>query len=202
MTRHHTIGLVVALSLLTSACTQAPSVESQRSPLESVPDNAQSPIPANVSRHVAAERGLGDGDVLQISEGDRCPVCAMLPAKQPKNAAAIVLNDGTTYYFCGTGCMIRSWMHPDVYLGTEKDHLHKAIVQEYFDGKPIDARQATWVAGSDVVGPMGPALVGLSNEEDAKTFEERHGSKHRFLLDEMDDARWTEVTGKPAIRPK
>lgn len=150
-------------------------------------------------RPVPGKDGLGEGSVLRPGPDDRCPVCAMSPARLPRSAAAIELDDGATYYFCANGCMIRSWIHPEEWLEVEREHLHRPVVQEYFDGRPIDAREATWVAGSDVIGPMGPLFVPLASEQDAAVFEERHGGKHRFRLDEMDDARWTAITGKPAL---
>jgi len=148
---------------------------------------------------VPAAQGLAADGHLRLSPDDRCPVCAMRPAEHPKNAAAIVLEDGATFYFCGCGCMTKSWLHPEVYLGVDKPHLARAVVQEYFEGKPVDALSAHWVAGSDVVGPMGPALVPLASEEDVAVFESRHGGRVRYRLGELDDARWKEITGKPAV---
>ena len=98
---------------------------------------------------------------MQIGGEDRCPVCGMKVARYAKFAAAIQLSDDTTYYFCGTGCMIRSWMHPDIFLGVKTIRLKQSVVQDYFSGEHVDGRRVTWVAGSDVVGPMGPALVPL-----------------------------------------
>ena len=67
---------------------------------------------------------------MHISPQDRCPVCAMLPAKHSKFASAIQLKSGETYYFCGTGCMLRTWMHPEVVLGVSADRLERCVVPE------------------------------------------------------------------------
>lgn len=190
--------LSLLLTSLLLGCPADPEPTSDPAPEATVAASAE---PAQAGP-TAAVQGLGEGDTLRPGEADRCPVCAMLPAKRPRNAAAIELTDGTTYYFCGTGCMIRAWRHPEAYLATSVDQLGRPVVQEYFDGQPIDARSVTWVAGSDVVGPMGPALVPLRSAEDASVFEERHGGAHRFALEELTDARWTEITGKPAAPPK
>jgi nitrous oxide reductase accessory protein NosL len=116
-----------------------------------------------------------------------------------KFASAIELKDGRTFYFCGTGCMIRSWMHPEVYLRASAADLARAVTRDYFAGQPLDAGEAVFVAGSDVVGPMGPALVPLRSEEDVRTFTARHGGTTTFRLAQMDDARWEAVTGKKAL---
>jgi nitrous oxide reductase accessory protein NosL len=141
---------------------------------------------------------LDDDGRMRISPGDRCPVCAMKVVKHRPFASAIQLNDNTTYYFCGTGCMIRSWMHPEIFLDVAKADLTLPVVREYFTGREIDARDVIWVAGSDVIGPMGPALVPLQDEDSLKTFKQRHGGKTTFRLEEMDDTRWYSITGKKA----
>lgn len=137
-------------------------------------------------------------DELHVSQEDRCPVCAMRVMEHPKFACGIRCRDRTTFYFCGAGCMIRSWLHPEVFLGVPKEELERAVVQEYMTGRYVDALSALWVAGSDVVGPMGPALVPLMDEEDLPIFKKRHGGKETFRLSELNDARWEAITGKKA----
>jgi len=141
---------------------------------------------------------LDENGRMRISRGDRCPVCAMKVAKHRPFVSAIQLDDKTTYYFCGTGCMIRSWLHPEIFLGVDKVDLRRPVVREYFTGHDIDARDAIWVAGSDVIGPMGSALVPLKDEVSLKVFKQRHGGKTTFRLKEMNDARWYTITGKKA----
>jgi nitrous oxide reductase accessory protein NosL len=189
------MALVVGLGACGGEPTQlAPATEPAAEPTavtQTEPDAKAGPA--------AAAQGLAEDNQLRLSPDDRCPVCAMRPAEHAKHAAAIVLDDETTFYFCGNGCMTRSWLHPDVYLGVDKGRLARAVVLEYLDGKPVDALAAHWVAGSDVTGPMGPALVPLASEEDVAVFESRHGGRHRYQLGELDDARWKEITGKPAV---
>ena len=96
--------------------------------------------------------------------------------------------------------MLRTWLHPEVFLGVERSKLKRAVVREYFTGAHIDAAQAIWIAGSDVAGPMGPAIVPLADEQAASVFERRHGGKHRFRLAELSDEKWKQMTGKQAGR--
>jgi copper chaperone NosL len=120
-------------------------------------------------------------------------------AAHPKFAAAIELTDGRTFYFCGTGCLIRTWLHPEVFLGVSRELIKQPVAQDYFTGTPCDARQVLWVAGSDIMGPMGPALVPLKNPADLAVFKRRHGGKHTFRLPELDDATWQSITGRKAL---
>lgn len=139
---------------------------------------------------------------MVLNESDRCPVCAMFPARRPASAAAITLDSGETFYFCGNGCLLRSWLRPSVYLGRSQKEIVRLVVQDYFSGKPIDGRSATWVAGSDVVGPMGPAIVALGDAGQLATFQKRHGGKTVFTFDQINDGLWHRISGRELPPPK
>ena len=145
---------------------------------------------------------LDESGAMQINSQDRCPVCAMQVSKHKKFACAVQLINGKTFYFCGTGCMIRSWMHPEIFLGVTKQNLKRSVVQDYFSGEQVPGRSVYWVAGSDVIGPMGPALVPLKNEQHLDVFKKRHGAKAVFRLSEMTDEKWQQLTGKKAAPKK
>lgn len=137
----------------------------------------------------------GDG-TMHISPEDRCPVCAMRPARYPKSACAIQLADGRTFYFCETGCMLRSWLHPDIHLGAAVSALKRIVVREYFSGDYLDGNAAFWVAGSDVIGPMGPMIVPLDGEDHLAVFKRRHGGRTVFRLGDMNETLWREIIGR------
>lgn len=134
-----------------------------------------------------------DGQMV-LSESDRCPVCAMFPARRPETAAAMTLTSGETFYFCGNGCLLRTWLRPTVYLGRKQAAIERIVVRDYFSGKPVDGRRATWIAGSDVVGPMGPAIVVLGDRGQLETFKKRHGGQTVFSFDQVDDALWKSIS--------
>jgi nitrous oxide reductase accessory protein NosL len=145
---------------------------------------------------------LDESGAMQISNQDRCPVCAMKVSRHKKFSCALQLMNGSTFYFCGTGCMIRSWMHPEIFLGAAKEELKRSVVQDYFTGEQVSGQSVYWVAGSDVIGPMGPALVPLKNEQHLDVFKKRHGAKSVFRLSEMTDEKWQQLTGKKAAPQK
>jgi nitrous oxide reductase accessory protein NosL len=143
---------------------------------------------------------LDEDQRMRISPEDRCPLCAMKVIQYPRFSCAIQLTDGRTFYFCGTGCMIRSWLHPEHFLGVPADALRRAVAREYFSGEQLDAHGLIWVAGSDVVGPMGPAVVPLRDEPRLlEAFRRRHGGSASFRLGELTDARWQALTGRSAL---
>ena len=139
---------------------------------------------------------LDEGGTMQISAQDRCPVCAMWVVKFREFAAAIQLKDGRTFYFCSNGCMLRSWIQPEIFLGIVKEELKRSTVQDYFTGEQINGRSVYWVYGSDVIGPMGPAIVPLKDKQHVEVFKKRHGAKTIFRLSEMTDKKWQQLTGK------
>ncbi len=141
-----------------------------------------------------AEQSLSADGALNPSESDRCPVCAMFPARYPQTAAAMTLASGETFYFCTNGCLLRSWLRPGIYLGKTRDSIDRLVVLDYFSGAPINGRKATWVAGSDVVGPMGPAIIALGDASQLATFKARHGGRHVFTFDQLDDDLWRRIS--------
>ena len=136
----------------------------------------------------SAAVALDDDLTMHPGEGDRCPVCAMT-THDKKLPAAIALKDGRTFYFCGPGCMIRSWLDPKQHLGVDKSALGRAVATEFITGKSIDAGKAVWIWGSDVAGPMGPMPVPLA-AENVEAFKTRHGGAVTFSLDGMTTEKW------------
>jgi nitrous oxide reductase accessory protein NosL len=139
---------------------------------------------------------LDESGEMHISPEDRCPVCAMKSYNHPKTSCAIQLQSGNTFYFCGTGCLIKSWVRPDKYLSVTESELKRAVVREYFTGRTVDALSVTWVAGSDVVGPMGRAIVPLLGDDHLKAFQRRHGGQTVFSLKGLTEADLMKILGK------
>jgi len=137
---------------------------------------------------------------MHIKATDRCPVCGMRVADYVKFSSAIQLADNTTHYFCSCGCMLRAWLYPDIFLAAVREDLKTPVVREYFTGDQLDGRTVFWVAGSDVVGPMGPALVPVMGEKALAAFKRRHGGRTVFLLEELDPDKWFAITGRKATK--
>jgi copper chaperone NosL len=191
------VPILLALGLAGASCGRSHDVEPKGALPSAAP--APAPAPANPRRPVPAVQGVDETGALRVGIDDRCPVCAMSVDEHRKFASAVALRDGRTYYFCGTGCMIRAWLHPEAFLDASRDDLAGAWTKDWFTGEPLDALQATFVAGSDVTGPMGAALVPLGSDPDVETFRQRHGGTATFRLADLDDARFEAVTGRRAV---
>ncbi len=142
--------------------------------------------------------GLDEENQMQISSQDRCPVCGMKVMRYPKFSSAIQLSNRDTYYFCSNGCMLKAWLHPEIFLKSTRRALSLAVVRDYFSGRQVDGQDVFWIAGSDVIGPMGPAIIALQGKQSVNTFLKRHGGRRVFRLQELTDDLWLSLTGKPA----
>lgn len=98
--------------------------------------------------------------------------------------ATVVLEDGSQLFFDGPKDMFRFLLDP-ARFGHAGSSISRVFVTDYYTTRLIDARQATFVAGSDVMGPMGHELVPLGTADEAETFMKDHGGSGRFAFDEV-----------------
>ncbi|MBK5275391.1 MAG: nitrous oxide reductase accessory protein NosL [Desulfuromonadales bacterium] len=124
------------------------------------------------------------------SAKDKCPVCGMFVGKYPDWVAGVTFKDSTALYFDGAKDLFTYYHNIKKYSPLKNQAAISAItVNDYYSLKPVDARQALFVLGSDVYGPMGKELVPFGKEADAQAFLRDH--KGRKVL------RFNDVT--PAI---
>jgi len=124
------------------------------------------------------------------SAKDKCPVCGMFVSKYPDWVATVTFKDSTALFFDGTKDFFTWYHNMQKYApGRNQASIAAVTVKDYYSLKPVDARQAYFVIGSDVYGPMGKELVPFGKPADAQAFLTDHKGK-KFL-------RFNEVT--PAI---
>ena len=112
---------------------------------------------------------------------DKCPVCGMFVAKYPNFAAQIQFRDGSVYHFDGNKDLFKYYFDLPRYApGKKQGDAAVIFVTGYYDLKPIDARSAWYVVGSDIFGPMGKELIPFPSESEAREFMKDH--KGRAVL--------------------
>jgi len=127
-----------------------------------------------------AGKDVNGGDRVVVSKTEKCPVCGMFVYKYPRWAAQIFYkaNDGHEHHlsFDGVKDMMKFYLNPSKwgdYKGI-KDKITKMKVTDYYTQKAIDAKKAYYVAGSDVLGPMGKELIPFATKEEAEKFMKDH----------------------------
>ena len=112
---------------------------------------------------------------------DLCPVCGMLVSKYPNWVATIMYRDGHAHHFDGAKDMFKFWHDPAKYAaGHRREDMAAIWVTDFYGLARIDAKKAYYVAGSDVLGPMGHEFVPLASRADADDFLKDH--KGRFVV--------------------
>ncbi len=114
-----------------------------------------------------------------MTKKDKCPVCGMFVYKYPKWVAVIELADGTSYFYDGAKDMFKHYMNVSKYTpGKAGQDIVSLEVTDYYAVALIEAKEAWYVIGSDVFGPMGHELIPFETQVSAKEFLEDHKGTH------------------------
>ncbi|MFZ5482630.1 MAG: nitrous oxide reductase accessory protein NosL [Pseudomonadota bacterium] len=109
---------------------------------------------------------------------DLCPVCGMVVAKYPNWVASVAWKGGQVHFFDGAKDLFKYLFDLPRYApGRRREEITGITVTEYYDLRRIDARQAWFVIGSDVHGPMGHELIPFASQADADEFLRDHGGR-------------------------
>ena len=115
---------------------------------------------------------------VKPSAKDKCPVCGMFVAKYPDWLAQVVFKDGSHAHFDGAKDMFKYISNLKKYNPLKKaEDLRAIYVTDYYDLSPINGREAFYVIGSDIYGPMGRELIPFVIEGDAMEFMKDHAGK-------------------------
>lgn len=128
------------------------------------------------------------GSVPTPGPRDKCPVCGMFVAKYPDWTASIQFKDGSRSYFDGVKDLLKFYLAPDKY-GSRPGSLPVAIgVKDYYSLEMVDGRNAYYVIGSDVLGPMGKELIPFARQADAAEFLRDHRGTRILRFKELTPA--------------
>lgn len=128
-------------------------------------------------------------EVPDPTRTDTCPVCGMFVALYPEWVATVLYEDGHAHHFDGAKDLFKYLLDlPRWAPGHQAEHIVTIAVTDYYGVARIDAREAWYVIGSDVLGPMGHELVPLVSEEEAKEFMADHAGRRIVRFDEVTDA--------------
>ncbi|MGZ8547705.1 MAG: nitrous oxide reductase accessory protein NosL [Sulfuricurvum sp.] len=111
----------------------------------------------------------------------KCPVCGMFVHKHSKWTSQIVMQNSHSLFFDGVKDMMKFYFEPSLHYHahTPQDFTH-IFVSDYYTLEKTEAKEAFFVAGSNVYGPMGHELIPFKNEADARAFSASHNGKHIY----------------------
>lgn len=116
----------------------------------------------------------------------RCPVCGMFVAKYPNWLAGVhYRSPDSTQFFDGVKDMMAFYFNPEKFGGGPRDAISEISVKDYYTLKWLDGREAFYVIGSDVYGPMGHELIPFASQESAESFKKDHDGKKVILFEEI-----------------
>jgi nitrous oxide reductase accessory protein NosL len=123
----------------------------------------------------------------------------MLVAKYPAWVAVARYRDGHAHFFDGAKDLFKYLSNVPRYApGHRREDLADVWVTEFYGLSRMDATQAFYVVGSDVLGPMGHEFVPLASQAEAAEFLRDHKGRHvlRFMeitaegAEKLDQARF------------
>jgi nitrous oxide reductase accessory protein NosL len=115
---------------------------------------------------------------LKVGKDEKCQVCGMYLHYYPTWVSQINYPKGETYKFDGIKDMMKFYVN-------NKEGIVDILVQDYYTLETLDARQAFYVIGSDVLGPMGNELIAFKDKKSAKVFYFDHKGKKLLAFDEL-----------------
>jgi nitrous oxide reductase accessory protein NosL len=121
-----------------------------------------------------------------VSDEIRCRVCGMFVAKHPNWLAQIHYNDlKETIFFDGVKDMMVFYFNPERYGGASQETIRDMYIKDYYSLNWLSAKEAYYVIGSDVYGPMGHELIPFETREAAESFSKDHKGKEILTFDKI-----------------
>ncbi len=121
---------------------------------------------------------------IDAPKKSKCPVCGMFVAKFPKWESMIVTQNNQKYYFDGVKDLMKFYFDPKRFH--QKDEKIKEIlVLDFYTLNPIKAKNAHYVIGANIYGPMGNEFIPFKTEKDAQSFKKEHLGKSILTFDKI-----------------
>jgi nitrous oxide reductase accessory protein NosL len=110
----------------------------------------------------------------------------MFVYKYPDWVGQVIFKDGSADFFDGAKDLFKYYFDLKKYNPKKsKTDIQAIYVSEYYKMEPLDAKEAYFVIGSDVYGPMGRELIPLATEADAEAFRKDHKGKRILRFQEV-----------------
>lgn len=125
-------------------------------------------------------------EIIKVPEDAKCPICGMFVHKYPK--WAVLIQGEKNLYFDGVKDMIKYKFAHEADI-----NLEDIYVTDYFTSTKIKAKDAYYVIGSNIYGPMGNEFIPFKSKLSAFAFKKDHFGKDVVALYEIDKTILEEV---------
>ena len=166
-----------------------PSAEGTIEQLAEEINNSQACPPLSKSKLEAVAYYVSNGSMkltgkhIAVPAKAKCPVCGMFVAKYPKWVGLIVVG-GKKHYFDGAKDMMKFYIF-DGDFPYDRSKISMIEVTDFYTLEGIPAKEAFYVIGSDVYGPMGNELIPFKTRKAAKNFLSDHGGSEIVLFEKI-----------------
>jgi len=123
------------------------------------------------------------GKYIRVPAKAKCPVCGMFVDKYPKWAGLIIVGD-KKYYFDGAKDMMKFYIF-DADFPYDRSKISTMYVTDFYTLEAIPAKEAFYVVGSNVFGPMGNELIPFGTRKAATNFLNDHDGKKIVVFDKI-----------------
>ncbi len=128
----------------------------------------------------SADTTTGEATNEPVADYD-CPFCGMPADQFPKWNTRLVSEKGEQW-FDSPRCTFLYILDPE----TSPRNITTLEVTDYYETKKIPAREAFFVIGSNITGPMGKDLVPHATREAAEDFSKDHQGQQTLSYEEID----------------
>lgn len=130
-------------------------------------------------------RDLQAAPETMVAPNERCSVCGMFVAKYDNWVVQVRMADDTVKFFDGVKDMLVFYFNPHQFGDAVQEDIREIWVKDYYSLRWQDGRDALYVVGSDVYGPMGKEFIPLVSREAAENFKKDHGGEKILTLSEI-----------------
>jgi copper chaperone NosL len=121
---------------------------------------------------------------MVIPDDAPCGKCGMYPARYPQWQSQIIFKDGSMTPFDGCKCMFNFLFAMEKYDKMHaNDDVEVAWVKDFNTGEWLNAKDAHYVVGSKVMGPMGKELIPFADSAAAAKFHQEQGGSIMMYSD-------------------
>ena len=136
---------------------------------------------------------------MDFDKDTTCVVRHLKVYKDPKWVSKIELQNGKKLFFSSPKNMFEFYFQPgkwfDIGVKSEKD-FKDILVTDFKTLKPVKAKGAFYIYGSNETSPSGDDLVPFDSYADAEEFSKAHNGKRIMSFKEVSDALIRLINGR------